>query len=88
MCLPICRINCDEKGRNANISSHPLVDIVQMPNNHAANEPHIKESLTDSKNTESFDVLVTCSSSSGSKVAGVAHQLLKPDEHSHGSGKL
>ena len=84
--MPIYRVKGDAKGWSKNISSHPLVDTLQTPNNYEANQLNIESGSTDSKNTESFDVLVTYSSPNGSNIGGVAHQLLKPDDHSHGKG--
>ncbi len=82
------RSNGQDKDWQKNVYSHPLEDISHKIDNLTPSKKHGEMVECVSQNTESFEVLVTCSTAESSKSPDVSHKLLKQKDDGIESGRL
>ena len=86
--INIFRSVCEDKAWHRNVCSHPLSDIRNKITNHAPSKNNGETIQSGSRNTESFEVLVTCLPAESSKSPEIAHKLLEQKEECKGNGKI
>ena len=78
----------EDKSWHRNVCSHPLGDIRHKSNNDSPSKKNGETVQSGRKNTESFEVLVTCVPPDNSKNLEVAHKLLKQKGGCKENGKI